>query len=69
MEFQQPRSPMYSENQPRPFSSTVSTHPSGGWATVVNLGDGATLTKVFDSEPEALRYPEELADWLAQRSS
>jgi hypothetical protein len=58
---------MCSENQPRPFSTTVAAHPAGGWATVVNLGDGATLTKVFDNEREALRYGDELADWLAQR--
>jgi len=67
MDRQQRHSRMCSENQPRPFSTTVSAHPGGGWATVVNLGDGATLTKVFDNEREALRYGDELADWLAQR--
>ena len=66
MDFQQHR---YSEDRPRTFSSTVSAHPSGGWATVVDLGDGATLTKVFDTEPDALRYGDELADWLARRPS
>ena len=69
MEFQQSPSPVYSADPPRPLNSTVSAHPGGGWATVVTLGDGATLTKVFDSEPEALRYSDELADWLAQRPS
>jgi hypothetical protein len=69
MEFRQLASPTYSHDQLRPLTSTVSVHPSGGWATVVSLGEGATLTKVFDSEPEALRYGDELADWLAHRPS
>jgi hypothetical protein len=52
-----------------PFTTSVSAHPAGGWATVINLGDGATLTKVFPTEPEAEQYGDELADWLANRPS
>ena len=52
-----------------PFTTSVSAHPAGGYATVVNLGDGATLTKVFPTEPEAEQYGDELADWLANRPS
>lgn len=48
------------------FSSSVRPNLDGGWLTVVNLGDGASLTKWFPSQDEARRYPNELAEWLAR---
>jgi hypothetical protein len=48
------------------FSSSVQPNRDGGWLTVVNLGDGASLTKWFASKDEANRYPDELAAWLTQ---
>jgi hypothetical protein len=32
--------------------------------TVVDLGDGMTLSKLFDREDDARRYGDELAGWL-----
>ena len=46
------------------FSASVESDPAGGWLTVVSFGDGATLTKWFVREAEALRYLEDLAEWL-----
>ena len=51
---------------PAAFSSSVQPNRDGGWLTVVNLGDGASLTKWFSSKDEAKRYPDELAAWLTQ---
>jgi hypothetical protein len=48
------------------FSASVQRNRDGGWLTVVQLGDGATLTKWFSSQDEAERYPGELAEWLAK---
>ena len=53
------------ETQPRvPFSTSVASTPRGEWLTVVDLGDGITLSKLFDREDEARRYGDELAGWL-----
>ena len=49
------------------FSASVEPNRDGGWLTVVNLGDGASLTKWFPSQDEAKRYPDELAEWLTRR--
>ena len=46
------------------FSASVQPNRDGGWLTVVNLGEGASLTKWFASQDEARRYPDELAKWL-----
>ena len=46
------------------LSASVQPNRDGGWLTTVSLGDGASLTKWFASQDEALRYPEELAAWL-----
>ena len=48
------------------FSASVEPNRDGGWLTVVNLGDGASLTKWFQNQDEAERYPTELAAWLSQ---
>jgi hypothetical protein len=46
------------------FSASVQPNHDGGWLIVVNLGEGASLTKWFASQDEARRYPDELAKWL-----
>ena len=48
------------------FSASVRPNRDGGWLTVVNLGDGTSLTKWFSSQDEARRYPDELAEWLTR---
>ena len=50
------------------FSASVEPNRDGGWLTVVNLGEGASLTKWFASKDEAQRYPVELAEWLKSNS-
>ena len=37
------------------FSASVRPNLDGGWLAVVNLGDGASLTKWFASQDEAHR--------------
>ena len=51
----------------RPYSTSVSVTADGGWVTVVELGVGATLTRLFDNEDDASAYGDEFAAWLAQR--
>ena len=58
--------PVQPETTPHAFSASVRPNRDGGWLTVVNLGDGASLTKWFPSQDEANRYPEELSNWLTQ---
>ena len=48
------------------ISASVQPNRDGGWLTVVNLGDGASLTKWFANQDEAKRYPDELAAWLTR---
>ena len=50
-----------------PFTTSVEAHPDGRWVAVVNLGDGASATKVCDDKAEASRYGEELLRWLGRR--
>jgi hypothetical protein len=50
-----------------PFTTSVEPHPDGRWVAVVNLGDGASATKVCDNEAEAARYGDELLKWLGRR--
>lgn len=50
------------------LAARVVAAPQGGWVAVLDLGDGATLSKWFPSEGEARRYPHELAEWLNRRS-
>ena len=50
-----------------PFTTSVEPSPDGRWLAVVNLGDGASATKVCDDEAEAARYGEELIRWLGRR--
>jgi hypothetical protein len=66
MANEHPRAPAQSEMTQCGFSASVEPNQDGGWLTVVNLGDGASLTKWFASQDEAQRYPDELAAWLQQ---
>ena len=50
-----------------PFTTSVEPHPDGRWVAIVNLGDGASATKVCDDQAEAARYGEELLRWLGRR--
>ena len=47
-----------------PFAASVRPDERGGWLAEVNLGEGASLTKWFVTEEDAVRYLQELADWL-----
>ena len=49
------------------FTTSVEPSPDGRWLAVVNLGDGASATKVCDDQAEAARYGEELIRWLGRR--
>lgn len=51
------------------FKTSVEAKADGRWLAVVSLGDGASVSKLFDSRFEALHYGDELADWLATRRS
>jgi hypothetical protein len=50
-----------------PFTTSVEPAPDGRWLAVVNLGDGASATKVCDDQAEAAKYGEELLRWLGRR--
>ena len=50
-----------------PFTTSIEPHPDGRWVAVVNLGDGASATKVCDDKAEASRYGDELLRWLGRR--
>ena len=52
---------------PTTFSTSVAPTPRGEWVTVVDLGDGMTLSKLFDREDDARGYGDELASWLRGR--
>ena len=66
MASEHPAKSAQSQTTPVAFSASVQANRDGGWLTVVNLGDGASLTKWFASKDEAKRYPDELAAWLTQ---
>jgi hypothetical protein len=51
----------------RGFSTKVERDESGHWLAVVTLGDGASVSKVFDTEGDAVHYGDELAEWLSAR--
>ena len=51
----------------RPFTTSVTMIADGVWVTVVDLGLGATLTRLFDNERDAAAYAGKLAVWLATR--
>jgi hypothetical protein len=51
----------------RSFSTKVERDEAGHWLAVVTLGDGASVSKVFDTERDADHYGDELADWLSAR--
>ena len=58
-----------SASRPEQFKTSVEAKADGQWLAVVNLGDGASVSKLFDSRFEALHYGDELAEWLATRQS
>jgi|RhiMethySRZTD1v2_1073278.scaffolds.fasta_scaffold20142_4 hypothetical protein len=66
MANEHPRTPTQSETTQSGIAASVEPNRDGGWLTVVNLGDGASLTKWFPSRDEAQRYPAELVAWLNQ---
>ena len=49
------------------FTAVVTPNPDGGWLTILTLRDGATLSKWFQDEERARRYPDELAGWLNRK--
>jgi len=49
---------------PTTFSTSVAATNRGDWMTVVDLGNGVTMSRLFDREDDALRYGDELAAWL-----
>ena len=49
---------------PTTFSTSVAPTNRGEWLTIVDLGSGITMSRLFDCEDDALRYGDELADWL-----
>lgn len=51
----------------RSFSTKVERDEAGHWLAVVTLGDGASVSKVFDTERDADHYGDELAEWLSAR--
>jgi hypothetical protein len=51
------------------FTTSVEAKADGQWLAVVNLGEGASVCKLFDNEVDALHYGEELSAWLASRRS
>ena len=66
MANEHPAKSVQSHTTPETFSASVQPNRDGGWLTVVNLGDGASLTKWFASQDEAKQYPDELAAWLTR---
>jgi hypothetical protein len=58
------RVPSAATQPPTTFSTSVASTPRGEWLTIVDLGDGMTLSKIFDREDDARRYGDELAGWL-----
>jgi hypothetical protein len=67
MSDEQRHVPSSSVQTHRPFNSSVAENPGGGWVAVVNMGDGASVTKWFQTREGAERYGDELAAWLDQR--
>lgn len=54
---------------PTTFLTSVAPTERGEWLTVVDLGAGISVTKLFDHEDEARRYGAELAAWLHRGES
>ena len=63
--------PVADEATPRlaQFSTSVEAKDDGRWLAVVVLADGATVSKLFDTEEDAYRYGDELAAWLRTRGA
>jgi hypothetical protein len=54
---------------PTTFSTSVAPTNRGEWLTVVDLGSGITMSRLFDREDDALRYGDELVEWMRRRDS
>ena len=54
---------------PTTFMTSVAPTERGEWVTVVDLGAGISLTKLFDHEDEARRYGAELSASLRRGES
>ena len=54
---------------PTTFLTSVAPTERGEWLTVVDLGAGISVTKLFDHEDEARRYGAELAASLRRGES
>ena len=62
------RESLRSEHGPaEPFSAHVAPDADSGWLTVIVLHDGASVSKWFEDEDDARRYPIELAAWLQRK--
>ena len=71
MRDDQARGPVHpAETQPSTtFMTSVAPTDRGEWLTVVALGAGISLTKLFDHEDEARRYGAERAASLRRGES
>ena len=49
---------------PTSFSTSVAPTARGEWLTTVDLGEGVTVSKLFEHEDEARGYGDELVAWL-----
>ena len=54
---------------PTTFTTSVAPTDRGEWLTVVDLGDGVSVSKLFDHEADARGYGAELAAWLRHSES
>jgi hypothetical protein len=54
------------EHTPR-LTASITPAPNGHWVARIDLGAGASVSRVFPDEEQARRYPEELEAWLSQR--
>jgi len=67
MPDEQPYASPSSAQTQRPFNASITPNPDGGWLAIVSMGDGASLTKWFQTREGAEGYGDELAAWLEQR--
>ena len=70
MHDDQARRPVHpAQTQPSTLMTSVAPTERGEWVTVVDLGAGISLTKLFDHEDEARRYGAELSASLRRGES
>jgi hypothetical protein len=51
------------------LAASITATADGRWLTRIDLGGGASLSRLFPDEEQARRYPEDLVAWLGQRES